>query len=632
GEAPGLGRVMGGAPEAEVLPLRVADSVVLLRTSALARALAYALDHRCDVVTLSMGGLPSRAWAEAVDEAYEGGVCICAAAGNHVGPAPPRVLVYPARYDRAIAVTGVMANGAPYDGLKGRTLEGSFGPKSVMGSALAAYTPNIPWARFGCPEIVRFNGEGTSSATPQVAAAAALWIEKHKNVLPRDHQRVEAVRRALFSSAKQTGDPEHFGNGVLQARAALAVKPVLGLPKSARSRNRFAVLRLISGLGLAEPPPREEMLELELVQRWLLNEELQEVVPDPDAAELLEEEDLRRFMEALIEDPGASIALRKHAAERYPLAAGRSVPSTKKNADVVPKDLPVTADPPPVPRDPTHRRLRVFSVDPSLSTRLATAGFHEVALDVRWEPLEAQGSARDRKGPVGEYLEIDDLDPAGNRYQGVDLNDPRLLAQDGWGPSEGNPQFHQQMVYAIVMKTIEHFERALGRPVLWRPRINPDNPFDDGRYVQRLLVRPHALRQANAFYSPEDVALLFGYFEAGADDPGDHMPGSRVYTCLSHDIVVHEATHAILDGMHRRFREPTNVDVLAFHEAFADVVALLQHFTMTEVLENEIARTRGAISTTESMLGSLAIQFGRAMVSRGAMRDAIGRMEDGVWK
>ena len=88
---------IGGAPEAEVVPLRVADSVVLLRTSALARALDYAADKQCDVVTMSMGGLPSRAWAEAVDELYEAGLCICAAAGNHVGVLPPRTLVYPAR-------------------------------------------------------------------------------------------------------------------------------------------------------------------------------------------------------------------------------------------------------------------------------------------------------------------------------------------------------------------------------------------------------------------------------------------------------------------------------------------------------------------------------------------------------
>jgi len=47
GRVPDAGGVyLGGAPEAEVLPLRVADRVVLLRTSAFAQALRYALDQR----------------------------------------------------------------------------------------------------------------------------------------------------------------------------------------------------------------------------------------------------------------------------------------------------------------------------------------------------------------------------------------------------------------------------------------------------------------------------------------------------------------------------------------------------------------------------------------------------------
>jgi hypothetical protein len=624
GAVPALdGLVMGGAPEAEIVPVRVADSVVLLRTSALARALRYALEQSCAVVTLSMGGLPSRAWEEAVDEAYEGGVCICAAAGNHKGPTPPRTLVYPARYDRVIAVCGVMADGNPYAGLEELALEGSFGPESAMGAALAAYTPNIPWARFGCADVVRLNGEGTSSATPQVAAAAALWIEKYKGMLPSDWRRVEAVRRALFESAKVKNRKKHFGNGVLQAHAALAIKPHLGLKQSPRSKSSFALLRLVTGLGIVEAPPREQMFNLELAQRWLLNERLQQLVPDPEGTPVLERKDLRLVMEAIIEDEGASRALREHVAARYPLAAGRQVPGAKDQPPAITPHADAALAQPTL-RNPPNRRLRVYAVDPSLSTRLATAGFNEVTLELRWEE-------RLEKGPKGEYLSVEDVDAAGNTHQPVDLNDPRLLAQDGWAPSEGNPQFHQQMVYAVAMKTIEHFERALGRPVLWRPRPNPKNEYDDKEFVQRLVIRPHALRQANAFYSPQEVALLFGHFEATARDPREQMPGSRVYTCLSHDIVAHETTHAILDGLHRRFNEPTNVDVLAFHEAFADIVALLQHFTIPEVLEDQISRTRGNIEA-ESLLGSLAVQLGRAMGTRGALRDAIGRVEDGVWK
>jgi hypothetical protein len=79
-------------------------------------------------------------------------------------------------------------------------------------------------------------------------------------------------------------------------------------------------------------------------------------------------------------------------------------------------------------------------------------------------------------GPVGEYVEVVDYDPAtGSFYSPVDLDDPHLLAQDGLAPSEGSPHFHQQMVYGVVMTTIGYFERALGRKALWAPRVQTPN-------------------------------------------------------------------------------------------------------------------------------------------------------------
>jgi len=610
---------LGGAPQAEIVPLRIADSVVLFNVSAFAQALQFAIDNRCDVVSISMGGLPSKAWSEAANRAYEAGVCICAASGNNVIGVPSRHVVYPARYHRTIAVCGVMANDSPYYDIQRNALQGNWGPDSCMTAAIASYTPNIPWPVYGCDTRVRYNGEGTSAATPQVAAAVALWFENYKNFLGRNWQRVEAVRNALFSSAKARNvDQQHFGNGILQAKAALSVAPNLNLPKTPPDKDSFAFFRVITGLGITDPPPREEMFNLELAQRYLANKELQEIVSDPEKP--VSDKDLRKFMEAVIEDDGASLALRKQIASRYPSIAGGPVPVVIPN--VIPPARAACATNVAIP-NPPFRRIRTYAVDPSFSTRLDTVSINEATLKIKWEYLQA--------GPSGEYLHVDDQDAANVKYPPVDLSDPRLLAQDGCAPSEGNPAFHQQMVYAVSMKTIEHFERALGRPVLWRPRPNPTNPFDDSQFVRQLLVRPHALRQANAFYSPQEIALLFGYFEASANDPGDHVPGSMIYACLSHDIVAHETTHAILDGMHRRFNEPSNIDVLAFREGFADIVALMQHFTIPEVLEHVISETRGNLEA-ESILGSLAVQFGRAMGGRGALRDAIGKLDkNGVW-
>jgi hypothetical protein len=66
------------------------------------------------------------------------------------------------------------------------------------------------------------------------------------------------------------------------------------------------------------------MFELELQQRWLANRDLQEAVPDPDGE--VTRSDLRWFVDAAIADEGASVALRRHLAERYPLVFGGSKP------------------------------------------------------------------------------------------------------------------------------------------------------------------------------------------------------------------------------------------------------------------------------------------------------------------
>ncbi len=634
GRSPALADAyLGGAPHADVVPLRIADSVVLLKTSAFARALDHAIAAGCDVVSMSMGGLPSKTWRDTVDRAYEAGVCVVTAAGNNVGGLPTRRLVYPARYGRVIGVTGMMADHRPYTDLGGFTMEGNFGPGSRMFAAMAAYSPNVPWALFGCGDKVRMDGGGTSSATPQVAAAVALWYEKYKDRLPRDWRRVEAVRHALkFTAATADGlgrafDPDRVGWGVLRAHAALAIQPALSLPKTDSDSDWLPLLRVLTGLGIDDVSPRERMFNVELAQRWILNPHVQELVADPsDVHDLSTLGDprsarstLRRLLDALIEDPGASRTLRRHLAGRYRTIVGSS---PRPTPDTVVREAPRACDPAPPVTSPSTRRLKVYAVDPSLSGRFETAGVNEATLAVRWESLN--------RGPIGEYLAVYDYDAAGHRHRGVDLDDPRLLARDGWSPSEGNPQFHQQMVYAVAMKTIEHFERATGRPALWRAAPNPDDETDDRTFVQRLKIRPHAHHQANAYYSPDEVALEFGYFDATSSDPATVVPGTRVYTCLSHDIVAHETTHALLDGMHARFREPTNPDVLAFHEAFADIVALMQHFAMEDVLRSEIARTRGDLET-ESRLGQLAVQFGQATGRRGALRDAIGRMENGSW-
>lgn len=652
---------LGGAPDAEIVPVRVGQSVIQLRTSNIAKGINYAVElcrteqTRVHVLSMSMGGIASAAWADAVNMAYEAGIIFVAAAGNNFSAGifgfPGHSIVYPARFRRVIAACGIMADRRPYYGLKLGTMQGNWGPASKMATAMSAYTPNISWAELGCAGIVDMSGAGTSSSTPQVAAAAALYLQKHGTTLfdpsqyPERWMCVEAVRQALFRRADTTADggsTEKLGNGILQAAAALAMAPpaAAALHKTAPDRATFPFLRVLTGIGIAPSSAADEMLALEatqLVHRWRrdgIENSFEIAVPDPDLpAEAVAGDQVRRFLDAVIDDPNVSTRLKTRATEARGVLFGRKPGGTAPRRRVsggarppaaqLEKTLP-TAVPNPqpfVPARPAFRCLRGYSIDPSLTTKLETAPVSQITFKVPWEPLE--------RGPVGEYLEVIDTDPAsGGFYEPVDLEHPHLLAQDGLAPSEGTPQFHQQMVYAVASLTIENFERALGRRSLWAPRRNVPGRHakDDSVYVQRLRVYPHALREQNAYYSPAKVGLLFGYFKAAEDDLADHVPGGMVFTCLSHDIVAHETTHALVDGMHRRFLNATNPDVRAFHEAFADIVAMMQHFTFPEILRHQIAITRGDLRNHQHLLGQLAGQFGRSTGMRGALRDAIGKI------
>ena len=175
------------------------------------------------------------------------------------------------------------------------------------------------------------------------------------------------------------------------------------------------------------------------------------------------------------------------------------------------------------------------------------------------------------------------------------------------------------MVYAVAMRTIRNFERALGRVVHWAPR--------GSSYRPQLALYPHYAEIANAYYN-RPTGIHFGYCESAAESD---LPGTVVYTCLSRDIIAHQLTHALLDGLNIEFIGE-NLDVPALHEGISDLVALLQHFSEVDVLRTPMRAVRGSIEGP-SQLGALAPQFGRAMGMRDGIRNAFGSTdEQGQWQ
>jgi subtilisin family serine protease len=313
--ATGFDDFLGGAPYAEVVPVRIANSVVHFQTSSMAAGISYAVEVGAWVVSVSMGGVPTRAWAAAVNRAYDAGVAIFAAAGNRFGPSPPSTIVWPARFSRVTAVCGITADGSPYyrPGLH-RHLQGCFGPAAKMATALAACTPNTPWAMMGCGAGVGFGG-GTSSATPQAAAAAALWLAAHTapaGIAP--WQRVEAVRNALFEAADRSfaESDTYFGRGVMKAAAALGIDFRTDVAPVPPDDVSFPWLRLLGGLAAAAPTSGiEQMYEVEALQVFSLSAELQRLAGGADPlTDPLPTADRRAVLETMRQSRRISEALR----------------------------------------------------------------------------------------------------------------------------------------------------------------------------------------------------------------------------------------------------------------------------------------------------------------------------------
>jgi hypothetical protein len=173
-------------------------------------------------------------------------------------------------------------------------------------------------------------------------------------------------------------------------------------------------------------------------------------------------------------------------------------------------------------------------------------------------------------GPRGYRVHVVDYDSTTGSYHGTHMLpaeyrvEPR--AWQAGAPSILNDyRFHAQNVYALVMKTLARFEFALGRRIGWS--------FDS----HQLNVAPHAMVDANAFYSPPDQGLVFGYFTG--------LSGNTVYTSLSHDVVVHETTHVLVDALREKYMIPSSPDQAAFHEGYSDVIALLSVFSQRELVE-----------------------------------------------
>jgi serine protease len=237
-EATNNGRGLTGlAYGVRVMPVRVLNSEGNGDAATIAQGVRFAVNHGARVINLSLefpGGITAADIPEligALRYANRRGVVVVAAAGNEAHAAA----AYPARAPNVIAVGATTEHGclASYSNFgTGVTLVAPGGGPDASLPGDPNCHPELPAGRdvfqvtftgtsprrFGIPG----GYEGTSMATPHVAAAAALVIAS--GVLGR-HPTPAQVAARLVATARPLGGPSDsrlYGAGLLDAAAATA--------------------------------------------------------------------------------------------------------------------------------------------------------------------------------------------------------------------------------------------------------------------------------------------------------------------------------------------------------------------------------------------------------------------------
>ncbi len=258
------GAVMGVAPRARLVPIRTAKSVVQLFDSDLARAVNYAVDAKCDVVSMSLGGRAFFGLKAAIRRAVRNQLIVAAAAGNCVG-----FVVAPAAYDDTIAVAGTNVRSGPW--------KGSSHGSAVDISAPAEHVWIARRQKATDPTTKVEPGEGTSYAVANVAGAAALWLAYHDRakLLERygSGRRLQDVFRELLGETAKVPapwNPGQYGPGILDVESLLRAD-LPGVPESGavvleRDGGELALLSAVLDRSPAQLGPQlARMFGVELV-------------------------------------------------------------------------------------------------------------------------------------------------------------------------------------------------------------------------------------------------------------------------------------------------------------------------------------------------------------------------------
>ncbi|HRN71323.1 MAG TPA: S8 family serine peptidase, partial [Candidatus Woesebacteria bacterium] len=195
-------------------------------TTELIESINYAVDNGADIINMSLaGGDYDSLLEQAINNAHDAGVLVIASSGNSYAS-----VLYPAKYENVLAVGAVNSNNT-------KSNYSSYGPEldlvAYVGSGTGegittyqqsyscffaqddnCYLSNDP-TRY--TSFDNYYAQGTSFASPQVAAAAAIILGNNFGM------RSDQIRLALLSSVNDIGPvgfDNYTGHGVIDYKKA----------------------------------------------------------------------------------------------------------------------------------------------------------------------------------------------------------------------------------------------------------------------------------------------------------------------------------------------------------------------------------------------------------------------------
>ena len=211
--------VVGVAPAAKIIPMRITKKgppVFLFRSGPrrVREAIYYAIDNKCDVISMSLGGVGESSLRRAIQEAVAQNIIVIAAAGNGVP-----FVVWPARSPETIAVAACDINRRRWN-------------LSSRGSTVDITAPghNV-WRAYYDEEDQESAkpSSGTSYATAVMGGVAALWLAFHgrDNLLQKYGDAGVPLNDVFRRVLKDSSDPPplddngEFGAGIVNVKKLL---------------------------------------------------------------------------------------------------------------------------------------------------------------------------------------------------------------------------------------------------------------------------------------------------------------------------------------------------------------------------------------------------------------------------